>query len=58
MVTWAAGRDHVNGKYGPGDLVRFRRSDGSRAGARAKLVKADKVELYANGCKVREAKIT
>ncbi len=48
----------VNGKYGPGDLVPS--SDEVKVAVRVLgpgWVKADKVELYANGTKVREAKI-
>jgi hypothetical protein len=48
----------VNGKYGPGDLVP--RSDKVKVAVRVlgpNWVKADKIELYANGHKIREAKI-
>jgi hypothetical protein len=48
----------VNGKYGPGDLVPP--SDEVKVAVRVlgpSWVQADKVELYANGYKVREAKI-
>lgn len=47
----------VNGKYGPGDLVPS--SDEVKVAVRVLgpgWVKADKVELYANGYKIREAK--
>ena len=48
----------VNGKYGPGDLVPA--SDEVKVAVRVlgpDWVKADKVELYANGRKIREARI-
>ncbi len=49
----------VNGKYGPGDLVPV--SDQVKVAVRVlgpSWVKADKIELYANGRKIREARIT
>jgi hypothetical protein len=49
----------VNGRYGPGDLVPP--TDQVRVHVRVlgpSWVKADKVELYANGRKIREAKIS
>ena len=48
----------VNGKHGPGDLVPV--SDEVKVAVRVlgpDWAKADKVELYANGCKIREARI-
>src|SRR5262249_47065002 len=49
----------VDGKYGPGDLV----SVGDRVQVRVRVLgpswtSADRVELYANGRKVRQARIT